>query len=49
METENESNLEFLNLRLKLKGRNKITVDVYSKPLEVLHMSTIRPVTLLEM
>ena len=32
METENESNLELLNPRLKLKGCNKITVDVYSKP-----------------
>ena len=32
METETENGLEFLDLRLKLKGCNKITVDVYSKP-----------------
>ena len=32
METETENNLEFLDLRLKLKGCNKITVDVYPKP-----------------
>ena len=29
METETENSLEFLDLRLKLKGCNKITVDVY--------------------
>ena len=29
METETENGLEFLDLRLKLKGCNKITVDVY--------------------
>ena len=32
METETENGLEFLDLRLKLKGCNKITVDVFSKP-----------------
>ena len=32
METATENELEFLALRLKLKGCNKITVDVYSKP-----------------
>ena len=32
METETENGLEFLDLRLKLKGCNKITVDVYTKP-----------------
>ena len=32
METETENGLEFLDLGLKLKGCNKITVDVYSKP-----------------
>ena len=32
METETENGLEFLDLRLRLKGCNKITVDVYSKP-----------------
>ena len=32
METETENGLEFLDLRLKLKGCNKITVDIYSKP-----------------
>ena len=32
METETENGLEFLDLRLKLKGCKKITVDVYSKP-----------------
>ena len=32
METENENGLEFLDFRLKLKGCNKITVDVHSKP-----------------
>ena len=32
METKTENGLEFLYLRLKLKGCNKITVDVYSKP-----------------
>ena len=31
METETGSHLEFLDLRLKLKRCNKITVDVYSK------------------
>ena len=31
MQTENEYVLAFLNLRLKLRGCNKITVDVYSK------------------
>ena len=31
METATENELEFLALRLKLKGCNKITVDVYSK------------------
>ena len=32
MDTETKNGLEFLDLRLKLKGYNKITVDVYSKP-----------------
>ena len=32
MEIENENSFEFLDLRLKLKGCAKITVDVYSKP-----------------
>ena len=32
METETENGLEFLDLRLRLKGSNKITLDVYSKP-----------------
>ena len=32
METETENGLEFLGLRLKLKGYKQITVDVYSKP-----------------
>ena len=32
IETETKNGLEFLHLRLKLKGCNKITVDVYSKP-----------------
>ena len=32
IETETENGLEFLDLRLKLKGCNKITVDVYTKP-----------------
>ena len=32
METETENGLDFLDLRLKLKGCNKIAVDVYSKP-----------------
>ena len=32
MEIENENSLEFLDLRLKLKGYNKITLDVHSKP-----------------
>ena len=32
VETEAEIGLEFLDVRLKLKGCNKITVDVYSKP-----------------
>ena len=32
METETENGLEFLDVRLKLKGCNKITVDFYSKP-----------------
>ena len=31
MEIENENGLEFLDLRLKLKGCTKITVDFYSK------------------
>ena len=31
-ETENKNGLEFLDLRFELKGCNKITVDVYSKP-----------------
>ena len=32
METESENGLELLEIRLKLKDCNKITVDVYSKP-----------------
>ena len=44
METETENGLEFLDLRLKLKGCNKITVDIYSKPT----MPTLNSVTLLE-
>ena len=32
MQTENENGLEFFDLRLELKGCDKITVDVYSKP-----------------
>ena len=32
MESETEIGLGFLDLRLKLKGCNKITVDVYSEP-----------------
>ena len=32
METETENSLGFLDLQLKLKGCNKITVDIYSKP-----------------
>ena len=32
METEIENGLVFLDLRLKLKGCNKITVDLYLKP-----------------
>ena len=32
MEIENENSLEFLDLRLKLKGYNKIALDVHSKP-----------------
>ena len=32
METETKNGLELLDLRLKLKGCNKITVDIYSKP-----------------
>ena len=32
VETETEIGLEFLDVRLKLKGCNKITVDVNSKP-----------------
>ena len=32
VETETEIGLDFLDVRLKLKGCNKITVDVYSKP-----------------
>ena len=32
MQTENEDSYEFLDLRLKLKGYNKITVELYSKP-----------------
>ena len=32
VETETQNGLEFLELRLKLKGFNKITVNFYSKP-----------------
>ena len=32
METETENSLGFLDLQLKLKGCNKITADIYSKP-----------------
>ena len=32
VEAENENSLEFVDLRLKLKGFNKIAVDIYSKP-----------------
>ena len=32
MQSENKNVLEFLDLRLKLKGCTKITVGVYSKP-----------------
>ena len=42
MQTENENGLEFLDLRLKLKDCNKVTLDVYSKATNSLHMSTLR-------
>ena len=42
MQTENENGLEFLDLRLKLKDCNKVTLDVYSKPTNSLHTSTLR-------
>ena len=32
MSAESKNGLEFLDLRLRLKGCTKITVDVYSKP-----------------
>ena len=32
MRAESKNGLEFLDLRLRLKGCTKITVDVYSKP-----------------
>ena len=32
MWSENKSGLDVLDLRLRLKGRDKIKVDVYSKP-----------------
>ena len=40
METENENGFEFLDLGFKLKGCNKIKVDVLSKCMNWLHSST---------
>ena len=40
MQTENENGFEFLDLGFKLKGCNKITVDVLSKCMNRLHSST---------
>ena len=48
METETDNGLEVLDLRLKLEGFNKITVDAYLNPLTALHMSNLRPVAILE-
>ena len=40
MQTENENGFEFLDLGFKLKGCNKITVDVLSKCINRLHSPT---------
>ena len=48
MQTENENGIEYLDFRFKLKGCQKITVDDYWKSTEGFNMSTLRPVTPIE-